>query len=64
VRGPGYLSRHGVFSSTRELAAHNCLSVMVDETVNSRWRFGKSDEAIKMTLRGHRVADDSEVMRR
>ena len=37
---------------------------MVDETVNDRWRFRKGDEEIDVTVRGDRVADDSEIVRR
>ena len=61
---PAYLARHGVPASPRELAAHNCLCFMVDETVNNRWRFRKGDETIEVTVRGDRVADDSEIVRR
>lgn len=61
---PAYLKRHGAPASPRDLAAHNCLCFMVDETVNDRWRFRKGDEAIDVTVHGDRVADDSEIVRR
>jgi DNA-binding transcriptional LysR family regulator len=61
---PAYLARHGAPASPLELAAHNCLCFMVDETVNDRWRFRKGDEEIDVTVRGDRVADDSEIVRR
>jgi DNA-binding transcriptional LysR family regulator len=61
---PAYLARHGVPASPRDLAAHNCLCFMVDETVNNRWRFKKGDEALEVTVHGDRVADDSEIVRR
>jgi DNA-binding transcriptional LysR family regulator len=61
---PAYLARHGAPASPRDLAAHNCLCFMVDETVNNRWRFRKGDETIEVTVRGDRVADDSEIVRR
>jgi DNA-binding transcriptional LysR family regulator len=61
---PAYLARRGVPASPRELAAHNCLCFMVDETVNDRWRFRKGDEEIEVAVRGDRVADDSEIVRR
>jgi DNA-binding transcriptional LysR family regulator len=61
---PAYLARRGVPASPRELAAHNCLCFMVDGTVNDRWRFRKGDEEIEVAVRGDRVADDSEIVRR
>jgi DNA-binding transcriptional LysR family regulator len=61
---PAYLKRHGAPASPHDLAAHNCLCFMVDETVNDRWRFRKGDEEIDVTVRGDRVADDSEIVRR
>jgi DNA-binding transcriptional LysR family regulator len=61
---PAYLARRGVPASPRDLAAHNCLCFMVDETVNDRWRFRKGDQEIEVAVRGDRVADDSEIVRR
>lgn len=61
---PAYLARHGAPASPHELDAHNCLCFMLDETVNDRWRFRKDDEEIEVTVRGDRVADDSEIVRR
>jgi DNA-binding transcriptional LysR family regulator len=48
---PAYLARRGVPASPRDLAAHNCLCFMVDETVNDRWRFRKGDQEIEVTVR-------------
>lgn len=61
---PAYLARRGVPASPHELDGHNCLCFMLDETVNDRWRFRKGDEEIEVTVRGDRLADDSEVVRR
>ena len=61
---PAYLARRGVPASPHDLAQHNCLCFMTDETVNDRWRFRKGDEAIEVTVQGDRVADDSEIVRR
>jgi len=41
-----------------------CLCFMLDETVNDRWRFYKDGAEIEVTVRGDRVADDSEIVRR
>jgi len=61
---PAYLARRGVPASPHELAQHNCLCFMLDETVNDRWRFNKGDEQVEVTVQGDRVADDSEIVRR
>jgi DNA-binding transcriptional LysR family regulator len=61
---PAYLGRRGVPASPRELADHNCLCFMLDESVNDRWRFRKGDEEIEVAVQGDRLADDSEVVRR
>jgi DNA-binding transcriptional LysR family regulator len=61
---PAYLARHGTPAAPHDLAMHNCPCFMLDETVNDRWRFRKGDEEIEVTVRGDRVADDSEIVRR
>ncbi len=61
---PAYLARHGAPASPHDLAAHNCLCFMLDETVNDRWRFYKDGAEVEVTVRGDRVADDSEIVRR
>jgi DNA-binding transcriptional LysR family regulator len=61
---PAYLARRGVPTSPHDLAGHNCLCFMLDESVNDRWRFRKGDEQVEVTVQGDRVADDSEIVRR
>lgn len=61
---PGYLARRGMPLSPQELAEHNCLCFMVDDTVYDRWRLHRGDEEVEVAVRGDRVADDSEVVRR
>jgi DNA-binding transcriptional LysR family regulator len=61
---PSYLARRGMPLAPHDLAAHNCLCFMVDETVYDRWRLHRGPEDVEVTVRGDRVADDSEVVRR
>jgi DNA-binding transcriptional LysR family regulator len=61
---PAYLARRGVPAAPHDLAQHNCLCFMTDETVNDRWHFRKGNDAIEVTVQGDRVADDSEIVRR
>jgi len=61
---PAYLARHGEPASPLDLAGHNCLCFVLDETVNDRWRFTRDGEAVEVSVQGDRVADDSEIVRR
>ena len=61
---PDYLARRGVPASPQDLADHNCLCFMLDETVHDRWRLRKGGDEIEVHVRGDRVADDSEIVRR
>jgi DNA-binding transcriptional LysR family regulator len=61
---PGYLERHGMPQAPGDLAGHNCLCFMVDDTVYDRWRLRRANEDAEVVVRGDRVADDSEVVRR
>jgi DNA-binding transcriptional LysR family regulator len=61
---PSYLARRGTPASPHELAHHNCLCFMLDETVNDRWRFRRDGEEIEVAVHGDRVAGDSEIVRR
>jgi DNA-binding transcriptional LysR family regulator len=61
---PAYLARRGMPATPSDLAGHNCLCFMVDETVHDRWQFRKGGEAIEVAVQGDRVAGDSEIVRR
>jgi DNA-binding transcriptional LysR family regulator len=61
---PGYLERRGMPQAPGDLAGHNCLCFMVDDTVYDRWRLRRANEDAEVVVRGDRVADDSEVVRR
>jgi DNA-binding transcriptional LysR family regulator len=61
---PSYLARRGMPLAPRDLADHNCLCFMVDDTVYDRWRLLRGSDEVEVMVRGDRVADDSEVVRR
>jgi len=61
---PAYLARRGMPLSPHDLADHNCLCFMVDDTVYDRWRLLRGGDEAEVTVHGDRVADDSEVVRR
>lgn len=61
---PDYLARAGMPRSPQELSGHNCLRFMLSDTVHEQWRFERGKDRIAMTVRGDRVADDGEAVRR
>lgn len=61
---PDYLARAGTPRSPQELSGHNCLRFMLSDTVHEQWRFERGKDRIAMTVRGDRVADDGEAVRR
>jgi DNA-binding transcriptional LysR family regulator len=61
---PQYLQRQGAPESVAALAEHNCLLYMLGGRTHDRWRFsdGKREQAI--SVKGDRVSDDADVVRR
>lgn len=61
---PDYLARFGAPRAPADLARHNCLCFVRGEEVHDRWGFARDGEAISVTVRGDRTADDGDVVRR
>lgn len=61
---PAYLRQFGTPASPHELADHNCLCFMRNDTVYDSWRFWKDDEESVVNVRGNRLSDDSDAVRR
>ncbi|WP_323001956.1 LysR family transcriptional regulator [Denitromonas sp.] len=61
---PDYLARAGVPASPAELVGHNCLCFMLGEAVHDRWRFFRDGQEQSVAVRGDRVSDDGDVVRR
>ncbi|WP_020410195.1 LysR family transcriptional regulator [Hahella ganghwensis] len=61
---PGYLKRHGTPSSPEELRDHNCLCYMLSEYTYNRWRFFRDGRECTAEVKGNRVSDDGDVVRR
>jgi DNA-binding transcriptional LysR family regulator len=61
---PDYLQRHTAPETIEALAEHNCLLYMLAGRVHDRWSFsdGKRDQHI--SVKGDRVSDDADVVRR
>ncbi len=61
---PGYLARAGTPQTPGELTEHNCLCFMLGEAVHDRWRFYRDGRETTLRVRGDRVSDDGEAVRR
>ncbi|MCY1283749.1 HTH-type transcriptional regulator DmlR [compost metagenome] len=61
---PHYFARHRAPRQPDELRGHNCLLYMLGERVHDRWRFTQGRREVSVTVRGDRVSDDADVVRR
>lgn len=61
---PAYLARHGVPQKPEDLRAHNCLSFVLGETLHDRWAFERDGTAMTVPVKGDRVGDDGDLVRR
>ncbi|WP_412495640.1 LysR substrate-binding domain-containing protein [Shewanella chilikensis] len=61
---PDYIARFGAPGSPEELAQHNCLCFMLADATHSKWHFQSTSGQITVQVKGDRVADDGELVRR
>lgn len=61
---PAYLARHGVPQTPADLRRHNCLSFVLGETLHDRWAFEHEGTAMTVPVKGDRVGDDGDLVRR
>lgn len=61
---PEYVQAYGIPLNPYELEQHNCLCFMLGEDVHGRWHFWQSGQEISVKVRGNRVADDGEAVKR
>lgn len=61
---PDYLARAGAPTSPQELVQHNCLCYLLADQVHESWRFEREGRELAVQVRGDRVADDGEAVRR
>lgn len=61
---PSYFSQQSAPRTPEELGAHNCLLYMLGERVHDRWQFEQGRRQVSVTVRGNRVSDDADVVRR
>lgn len=61
---PSYLAVHGAPRSLAELAEHNCLRFMLAGRIHERWCFYDGRREQEQLVRGDRISDDADVVRR
>jgi DNA-binding transcriptional LysR family regulator len=61
---PAYLARHGVPQAPADLRRHNCLSFVLGETLHDRWTFEREGISTTVPVKGDRVGDDGDLVRR
>lgn len=61
---PGYIAAHGAPASLGDLADHNCLRYMLAGRVHERWCFHDGRRTLEQTVKGDRISDDADVVRR
>lgn len=61
---PAYLAAHDAPQRVDDLAAHNCLLYVLGERVHDRWRFAQGRRSQEVTVKGDRVSDDADAVRR
>ncbi|MFP6849822.1 MAG: LysR family transcriptional regulator [Pseudomonas sp.] len=61
---PQYLQQHGVPASVEALAEHNCLLYMLGGRVHDRWHFSDGRREQDISVKGDRISDDADVVRR
>ncbi|WP_298183957.1 LysR family transcriptional regulator [uncultured Pseudomonas sp.] len=61
---PQYLQRRGAPETVAALAEHNCLLYMLGGRAHDRWRFSDGRREQSISVKGDRVSDDADVVRR
>lgn len=61
---PKYIESHGLISTPSQLINHNCLCLMVNESIYDTWLFRNSTDEISINVKGNRLSDDSDAVHR
>jgi DNA-binding transcriptional LysR family regulator len=62
---PEYIKRHGDILHPDDLKEHNCLLFMLEDKVFNSWVFSSANkEKITVNVKGDRVANDSDIVRK
>lgn len=61
---PSYLERTGPLRHPQELATRNCLCFALGDDLHDQWRFQGGDGECVVDVRGDRMSDDGDIVRR
>lgn len=61
---PAYFARHGVPQAPADLRRHNCLCFVLGESLHDRWTFERGGASQVVPVKGDRVGDDGDLVRR
>ncbi len=61
---PEYIEKHGQLFHPNDLNNHNCLLFMLEDRVFDSWVFNSAKEKIIVNVKGDRVANDSDIVRK
>lgn len=59
---PQYIAKHGLVKDPQDLVKHNCLCLMIGDTLHNHWQFIKDIKIATVEVRGNRLADDSDTI--
>lgn len=61
---PQYLAQHGRPETPDDLVRHNCLCFMLGDYVHDKWQFQRDQQSMMVSVRGNRIGDDGDAVRR
>lgn len=61
---PQYIAKQGLVKKPQDLFKHNCLCLMLGDTLHNHWQFVKDGEVSTVEVKGNRLADDSDTIHR
>lgn len=61
---PGYLARNGTPQTPEDLAQHNCILMRFGADVDQDWPFAHEGKTRRVMVRGDRIANDGDLVRR
>lgn len=61
---PAYLKKYGAPKTIADLHQHNCLRFVLGDNIYDRWAFIRNKKTETVVIKGDRISDDSDLVRR
>lgn len=61
---PQFLAQHPPLQTPEDLVNYNCLQFTLGDAVHDKWQFGRGRDIQVIKVRGNRISDDGECVRR